>query len=104
MKRQSLAVEGSPATGEVRLELARLPGQGTLRLAQAHDDRANSLASVYHGRVCLGAVAVPVVVKLQRATALTGEERSLASAKLDGEYALHGLLQQEKPAGSAPRM
>src|SRR5580704_6225433 len=101
MKRQSVAVEGSPQTGQLRVELTRMPGPGVFRLAQLHDDKANQLASVYRGCVRLGPMAVPAAIKLQRPVALTGEERSLVSAKLDGEWALHGLLRRMETAESS---
>ncbi len=100
MERQSLAVEGSPPTGAVRVELARLPDPEALRLAPAQEDEANGLARVYRGCVRLGRLAVPAAVKVQRPTALTGEEHSLASAKLDGEGALYGILRPEDPEAS----
>jgi hypothetical protein len=92
MERQSLAVEGAPVTGAVRLELDRLPGPGPLRLVPVQEDAANGLAVVYRGAARLGRLALPAAIKLQRAVSLGGEDRPVASAKLDGERALHHRL------------
>jgi hypothetical protein len=98
MKRTSLAVEGSPPTGGMRVELARLPDDTALQLIPIQDNDANGLACVYRASVRLGGASFPAAVKVQRPVALTGEERTLASAKLDGEYILQGQFQRQANA------
>jgi hypothetical protein len=104
MERQALAVEGAPSTGMPRVELARLPDPDALRLIAVQEDIANGLARVWRGCVRLGRLAVPAAIKVQRPIALTGEEHPLASAKLDGEGALHDLLCPESTLEGAARL
>lgn len=104
MLRNSLALEGSPPTDEVRIELAWQSDQGAIRLVKVQDDRANRLAFVYRGSVRMGTVSIPAVVKVQRPAALSGEERTLASAKLHKEYILHTDLQKQETVESRGRL
>lgn len=100
MLRNSLAMQGAPPTDEARIELACQAGAAPIKPTPVQDERANRLAIVYRGNVRMGAASVPAVVKIQRVSALSADERALVSAKLDGEHDL--ILSLQKGTAAAP--
>jgi len=99
MKREHLAIAGSPPSGadRWRVELLSGPPNGKcwrLPLARIADPSVGAYARLYAGRIAFGSSKIPVAVKVQRENVRSGEGEVSADAKFQVETRIHRRIQR----------